>query len=257
MERYSKKCIKKYLKIYNLILKSTEEDDDYGLVGDLKLSLKIDSKKRDASRFNKSNRINIGKLRYSVSDDYNGESVLHIERIYINSNHKPNTSIKLTKVLLLHLLALYSEDIYSITLVSTPNDLSKKGTEFCLACFYQELGFEPVNFESKEMIKKCSIYLDKNDKNEKEMCILCRCQRYSKTKNIEILPNVELLQIDMKAMLPRLQKLLKEANHEINQKCYRDYVLKKKIYNINMPFCEYCKMEFDNKSNVNKHQKNF
>jgi hypothetical protein len=220
MERYSKKCIKKYLKKYNLILESNEKDDNYGIVGDLHLSVKIDDKKTDLGRFDKSNSLNIGNLHYSISDDCDGNSVLHIEIISIKSSHKPkNTTIKLTRVLLLYLLALYSEDIYSITLVSTPNDSSKKGTEFCLACFYQELGFEPVNFESKEMIKKCSYYLSKYDKDDKEMCILCRCQQYSKLKNIKILPNVELLQIDMKAMLPRLKKLLKETNHEINQKC--------------------------------------
>ena len=208
MERYSKKCIKKYLKKYNLILESNEKDDNYGIVGDLYLSVKIDDKKTDLGRFDKSNSLNIGNLHYSISDDCDGNSVLHIDIISIKSSHKPkNTTIKLTRVLLLYLLALYSEDIYSITLVSTPNDSSKKGTELC---FYQELGFEPVNFESKEMIKKCSYYLSKY------MCILCRCQQYSKLK---ILPNVELLQIDMKAMLPRLKKLLKEANHEINQKC--------------------------------------
>jgi hypothetical protein len=206
MERYSKKCIKKYLKKYNLILESNEKDDNYGIVGDLYLYVKIDDKKTDLGRFDNSNSLNIGNLHYSISDDCDGNSVLYIDTISIKS-----TPIKLTRVLLLYLLALYSEDIYSIILVSTPNDdSSKKGTELC---FYQELGFEPVNFESKEMIKKYSYYLSKYDK---DMCILSRCQQYSKLK---ILPNVELLQIDMKAMLPRLKKLLKEANDEINQKC--------------------------------------
>ena len=219
MERYSKRCIKKYIETYNLILESIEKDDNYGLVGNLEISVKIDIEKKDNSRFDKSNTIKIGNLHYSISDDYDGKTVLHIDTIYIKSIYKPiNITIKLTKVLLLYLLALHSTDIQSVTLVSTPNDSSKKGTEFCLACFYQELGFETVNFESKEMIKKCISYIGEK-KKEKDMCILCRCQRYNKNILKENFPDVDMLQIDMKALLPRLEKLLKKANREINKKC--------------------------------------
>lgn len=215
IEQYSKQCIKKYLSTYNLVLETVEKNDKYGIVGDLHLSIKIDNKKYD-KRFDDSNLIEFGHLHYSVS-----ENILHIDKIYIKSIYKP--SIKLTKVLMLHLLALYSKD-EEIDYVSLVSSSSKKGYEFCLACFYQKLGFEPVHFESKEMVKKCLNYIGKTEKN---MCILCTCQIYSKTnKNImnfqtEIAPhiNLDFLQIEMKAMLPRLKKMLKEANNEINKLC--------------------------------------
>jgi hypothetical protein len=216
VERYSKRCIKKYLAKYHLVLETYEKDDHYGLIGDLTLFIKI----HHQMGMDASNLIKIGHLHYSVS-----EKVLHIDTLYIKSRHKPDTTIALTKVLLLYLLSLYHQDIDYATLSASSYDVTKKDTELCLSCFYQKMGFEPVDFDTKNMIKKCEKYIGKH--NENNMCILCKCQQYSKAnKNILIFQReiadhlqLDLLQIDMKAKISKIKHLLREANKEINVAC--------------------------------------
>jgi len=73
------------------------------------------------------------------------------------------------------------------------------------------------------MIKDCLKIKGK----EKKMCVLCRCQRYTKNhknkldfdKNIAPHLDVRKLQIDMDALIPKLKKMLVETNHKISQYC--------------------------------------
>lgn len=222
LENYSSDCIKKYLKVYRLILSSLFDDDINGGVGELNLYVKLDSNvSATPSRFDKKKRIKIGYLRYSVDED---ERTLHIRvaKTNVNSKYKPNTSIKLFRVLLMHLLAMYSKKIRYVTLTAIPNDRNKVGEEFCLPCFYQELGFEPVHYDSKKMVKECIKQLRKNDEycksaDKNSMCILCKCQRYGLP--FDNVKNLRQLEIDMKALLPNLKKLLDDAYYHIDTLC--------------------------------------
>lgn len=213
LENYSADCIKKYLKVYRLILSSLFDDG----VGELNLYVKLDSNvSATPSRFDKKKRIKIGYLRYSVDED---ERTLHIRvaKTNVNSKYKTTTSIKLFRVLLMHLLAMYSKKIRYVTLTAIPNDRNKVGEEFCLPCFYQELGFEPVHYDSKKMVKECIKQLRKNDEycksaDKNSMCILCKCQRYGLP--FDNVKNLRQLEIDMKALLPNLKRLLDEAYYD-------------------------------------------
>lgn len=53
---------------------------------------------------------------------------------------------------------------------------TRRGTEFCLHCFYTKMGFEPdgdISQSWKELAQKCKLY---NPKDE-ILCILCQCQK--------------------------------------------------------------------------------
>lgn len=113
--------------------------------------------------------IKIGHLHYSLDYD---EDNLQIDKVNIKSCYKPKLPIKLFKILLLYLLAFNADDIKSVSLTSSSSNDSKKiGKEFCLTCYYEELGFKPVNFD--DMVKMCLKKLNT------AMCTLCKCQKYN------------------------------------------------------------------------------
>lgn len=197
LETYSRKYIKKYLEKYNIVLQKTDKINKQKdiIVGDLKLSTAKDDK--------------LGHLHYVIDEITND---LHVDWIYIKKS-KPELSVKLSKVLFLYLLASYSHFIKTITLTSSAGiDPTKAGTEYCLPCFYQKLGFEPVDHK---MVDRCLKKLKKiNTEYEKltSMCILCECQKYKLD-----FTKVDLsdLHVDMKALLPNLVKMLKDSYREI------------------------------------------
>lgn len=203
IKSYSSKCIKKYLMAYNMKLKHSYETDKYGgTTGDLHIKLDVENEK-------------IGHLHYSI-DEYDN---LHIDMIRINKRRKPSIPIKITKMLLLYLLSKHSDDVKTATLTALPSG-EKTSNEFCLICFYQQLGFEPISYESKKMVDKCVRKLKKIDqtyqKYQSDMCILCECQK----NNLEFTDiDLRYLQVDMKALLPNLVRLLDNAYKEIDELC--------------------------------------
>uniref|UniRef100_A0A6C0KCV5 Uncharacterized protein n=1 Tax=viral metagenome TaxID=1070528 RepID=A0A6C0KCV5_9ZZZZ len=204
LKSYSSKCIKKYLMAYNMKLKhSYETDKNAETTGDLYIKLDVEN-------------VKIGHLHYSIDESAN----LHIDMIRVNRRNKPSIPIKITKILLLYLLSKHTDDVQTATLTALPsNDQTKIGNEFCLICFYQQLGFDPIAYDSKKMVDKCVRKIKKIDPDydkRSDMCILCECQ-----KNDIIFTKIDLryLRVDMKALLPNLIKLLDIAYNDINESC--------------------------------------
>lgn len=188
------RCIDHYLEKYDVIL----EDVSYNSTDLIEGSLRIHYNSKH------SNLQKIGHILYAIDKPIKN---LHINSIYFpKSKNKP--SIKFTKILLAYLLDKYRFDIETSTLMAKPGEY-RRGQEFCLLCIYQELGYE---LSSKKKIdkylKKCSI----PNNNGKETCILCICQ-----KNTDKLEDLDLsrLYVDMKALLPNLNKIVTELSNEI------------------------------------------
>jgi hypothetical protein len=156
---------------------------------------------------------NIGKLRCVI---VKSEKNLHIEWIKLNSS-KPKIPIQLSKILILYVILLHIKYIKTLTLTASPggNDKTKIGSEYCLMCFYQQLGFEPVNYETKEIVKKCYEKLKKmkpDYHNYLSMCTLCECQKNNITfTDIDITQ----LQVDMKALLSKMYRIFYQLYYQI------------------------------------------
>lgn len=210
LKSYSHKCIRRYLEKYNLVLEESGHTDRHGYVGDLFLYIKVydveHSKKSIQLRKKIDDEmIKIGHLHYSL--DYDQDN-LQIDKVNIKSCHKPKLPIKLFKILLLYLLAFNADDIKSVSLTYS----KKIGKEFCLTCYYEELGFKPVNFEVGDMVKMCLI----KNRTDSAMCTLCKCQKYNLpfTKR-----DLKFLQVDMKVLLPRLKLCLNDAYRTVEEDC--------------------------------------
>ena len=192
----SRECIDEYLKLYHLRLRSIE--DRYGgdfIDGVLKLY---------------KNKRKIGHLTFDLDRE---TRELHINLVQIKIRDKENIPVKLFKVMLLYLISLYEKYINIVTLTALPSkDISRRGTEFCLPCYYQKIGFEPINIDVKKALKKCRKDLQKlgNPIPKKHLCILCECQK--RGVPLEINPyHLSRLSVDMKALLPRMRKELRET----------------------------------------------
>lgn len=219
---YSRKCIKKYLEVYRLIIteKPFVVDEDGGR-GRIYLYVKTESNKSvTPSRFDPNKRLPIGHIHYLLDTQ---ERILHIDIVYLNKNqmYKPNTTIKLFRVLLMYLLANHSDYVDIVTLTAKPNDYKRTGREFCLPCVYQELGFEPVNYESKKMTKECIKRLKKNDdycksEEKEDMCILCKCQTYGLDFITDKSIDIRQLAVDMKVLVHKLKTLLDKEYYHID-----------------------------------------
>lgn len=188
IDLYAEDSIVKYLKQYQIKIKHSYTIDNYGRVGDLFLLL---------------DRQKIGHLHYSVDSSIKN---LHIDKIKIDSKSRGDIPLKFSKLILIYVLSFYAKRILTVSLTAISSlDPSKQGEEYCLACFYQRMGFEPV---MDELIKN-----ELNERNGKyedieNMCLLCKCQRnhisFSKR-------NLQYLQVDMKALLPNLVRSLESV----------------------------------------------
>jgi hypothetical protein len=184
-----------YLNKYDLELQFNQEFKKDMITGSLFI-YKLDTNK------------SIGHLHYIIDREIND---LYIQSIDSRGKDKLEISIKLTKIFLLYLLSKYQNKFKTASLTANPGSF-KVGTEFCLLCFYQRLGFEPVNYEAKEMIESCLEQLEKinpNCYNKPSMCILCECQKY-KIKFTD--KNISHLQVDMKALKIKMLEVLEEAS---------------------------------------------
>lgn len=191
IDLYAEDSIVKYLKQYQIKIKHSYTIDHYGRVGDLFLLL---------------DRQKIGHLHYSVDSSIKN---LHIDKIKIDSKLRGDIPLKFSKLILIYVLSFYAKRILTVSLTAISSlDLSKRGEEYCLPCFYQTLGFDPVMDDVvKNELNECIIQLKNKGKYEdiENMCLLCKCQRnrisFSKR-------DLRYLQVDMKALLPNLVRSL-------------------------------------------------
>lgn len=140
--KYIKKCIEKYLKTFNVIIKK-----------DNKKLLLCDGDKK------------FGVLKY----DFNGIELM-IETVDISKN-KRKIPLKLFKILLLYLISLYIDKgakhitLYADSSYGQKDNNSKyEGNELRLACYYESLGFKPVKEE--EINKYVNLCIEKMNKKE-------------------------------------------------------------------------------------------
>lgn len=169
---YSEKCIKKYLEKYKIILQIKEEFGSFIDKGVLTLSTDDDP--------------NFGIIEYEFHN-----KDMFIEEIRISKN-KHGVSVKLLKVFLLYLFARYSNRVEYVRLIASPEFYEDvRGTEqgYCLSCYYQTLGFEPIEEDIKKlssMIDKCIDKLGIDYKNKYSLCVLCDCQRQINKDEIKL-----------------------------------------------------------------------
>lgn len=198
---YSKRCIQKYLDKYNISLGVSEKFEKYDIVnGSIVISTKHDPE--------------FGEFEY-----YFDGKELFIKKICIKQI-KHNVPIKLLKVFLLYLLSMYSDSARYVKLIADPyacDSLIGVGREFCLSCYYQQLGFEPEDVDFTKYIEQCLVELDPKYKKLSSMCLLCKCQEKIKSKEISIedFGNFKNVKVSMKALIPKLKKALKSAYKEI------------------------------------------
>jgi hypothetical protein len=150
---------------------------------------------------------------------------MFIEEIRISKN-KHGVSVKLLKVFLLYLFARYSNRVEYVRLIASPESYEDiRGTEqgYCLSCYYQTLGFEPIEEDIKKlssMIDKCIDKLGINYKNKYSLCVLCDCQRQINKDEIKLAGfRISAMQIRMKRLLPHLKEALKDAYYIIQKEC--------------------------------------
>ena len=127
----------------------------------------------------------------------------------------------------MYLLSSYiSKGVEYVKLTSSPPEYYKKGKDFCLSCYYQELGFEPEPNDDERykrldyLIKECIKRKIIKNENLLSMCLLCKCQEKIISKNIDLDGlAINDIQVDMVSLVPNLKKQLRNAIDEIDKNC--------------------------------------
>lgn len=143
------------------------------------------------------------------------------------SKDKKGIPIKLFKVFLLYLLVLFvKKGSQYITLIAdsyygqTYKNSNKKGREFRLACYYQQLGFEPINKEQfiKHLYECKHNMSQKEYKDLKSMCILDKCQEQILLKKFDINLRFDILKVEMSLLIPNILIKLKDVLRDMKCK---------------------------------------
>lgn len=193
-------------------------------------------------------------FHYSIAD-----RVFHISTAYTtDKQNKPNLAngVKLFEIFLLYILINHADlPIHTVTLDAIPQQIhdveqkdeekherNKKGVQYCLLCFYEKLGFQPVEQrvlkETKTRIKTCIRQRQRKDKgykqgyehdemernhikqkNKKDMCFLCNCQKDPQNIQIDDEDSLRLLQVEMSVLLPNLFDAIVATASQIFQEC--------------------------------------
>jgi hypothetical protein len=212
--RKSRDCIDKYLTRFDVTLETCEQNS----YGQIKGTIKLIDRKKEI----------FGILYY----DYCGTN-LFIDKAKISKN-KRGISVKLLKVVLLYLIALYiDKGVKHFTLRADPTygdddkdeEREKNKKETCLACYYEIMGFSPDDDEYQSIpiqpyLDACINNLPRNYKNSK-MCLLCECQNRIKDGKFRVDLDFKKLKVDMNASISDLIKSLKSVLKDMS--CYKDY----------------------------------
>ena len=206
---YSKRVIRNYLYNYNITLKVEQSFEREPLFKQIteKGKISISTKGKE-----------FGLFEYTCSDEE-----LFIENVYVSENK--NGSLGFLKIFLLYLLSLYTQKVKKVSLTAVPSygNGKEKGEETCLACYYQKLGFKPI--DDIEDMKKLEDYclgklkeFNREYQQSYSICILCDCQREYKKKTGDIrLDGFDFTKFNvrMDILVPELQRELKKAYKDI------------------------------------------
>lgn len=196
MTKISKKCIENFIKNngFEIIERIIEQDLDGSIV---KIELENRNKK-------------IAEIRYNV--DLESKS-LHIGSV--KSKIKNIENFKFFKVVLLMLLSDYLSQVDTFTLMASPSGkLDKRGTEFCLLCYYEQLGFEIMDKDKKRInkfIEKCKKSISPD--NLTDSCLLCKCQKLEIDIGEQF--DIAMYSADMKAVAANIKDILLNYYNEI------------------------------------------
>ena len=204
----SRNCIDKYLGKYEILLETCEINEGNGIING-KMTLHTKSKKK------------LAIIEYYLS--LNELFITNVQK-YDKMLNVHNIPIKSTKIFLLYLLALYSDNVKYVKLISSPPTDYKVNKDFCLACYYQELGFTPEPYDTIEhdhivyLINECiRRKIVKNTDKLLSMCLLCKCQEEIVSKNIDLNGLViNDIQVFMEGLIPNLKDALKKEFNEMN-----------------------------------------
>lgn len=207
---YSKRVIRNYLYNYNMSLKVEQSFEREPLFKQIteKGKMSISTKGKEFALF-----------EYTCT----GNQLL-IDNVY-SSQNKNGINVSILKIFLIYLLSLYTEKVEKVilTAVSSYGNGKEKGQETCLACYYQKLGFKPID-DIEEMQKLEEYCLGKLKEHNKEyrqpysICILCDCQREYKNNKEDIrLDGFDFTKFNvrMDIMIPELKIELKKAYEDI------------------------------------------
>jgi hypothetical protein len=173
--------------------------------------------------------ISLGTLTYVLVKNEKDLFINHIER-HIKTHPRLYTSdrilLKLTD-LFIYKLIIDNHDMNTIYLYAS-SDTLHLGKEFCLMCHYEKIGFTQYDKkEYKKVIYHCKKELRTNNKNltsqerdelyndlvsNRDMCLLCKCQKASIDLTSFDLNNLSL---KMEYVLDNIEKLLKDICRKI------------------------------------------
>lgn len=152
-----------------------------------------------------------------------GDQLL-VDNVY-SSENKNGINVNVLKIFLLYLLSLYTEKVEKVSLTAVPSygNGKEKGEETCLACYYQKLGFKPIDDieDMRKLEDYCISKLKENNRDYQQpysICILCDCQReYKKRKEDIRLDGFDFskFNVRMDIMIPELQRELKKSYQDI------------------------------------------
>lgn len=184
--RISRNCIENFISNHGFQIDEEIVKDGSGLEG--KIVLKGDK--------------TIAMMRYSL---HNKTKELNIS--LLKSNIKNISNFKFFKIALLMLLSEYLNKADKFTLMASPNGkIYEKGTEFCLMCYYEQLGFEFVNkSEIFTFFNKCKKQL--KDVEKYDSCLLCKCQKLGM--------DISLYSADMYGLATNIKNILLDYYDEI------------------------------------------
>ena len=207
---YSKRVIRNYLYNYNMSLKVEQSFEREPLFRQIteKGKMTISTKGKEFALF-----------EYTCTGDQ-----LLVDNVY-SSENKNGINVNVLKIFLLYLLSLYTEKVEKVSLTAVPSygNGKEKGEETCLACYYQKLGFKPIDDieDMRKLEDYCSSKLKENNREYQQpysICILCDCQReYKKRKGDIRLDGFDFskFNVRMDIMIPELQRELKKAYQDI------------------------------------------
>lgn len=155
--KFSHNCIENFITKHGFKIENLEDENNGLIFGEIRLS---------------GNGMK-AKLKYQLY-----QRILTIRET--KSKIKSVENFKFFKLALLLLLSENLDKVDLFELEAVPNWRSdSKGTEFCLLCYYEQLGFKVVGTEQKQWISWFTALCKKSlgESDLKGSCLLCKCQK--------------------------------------------------------------------------------